>query len=433
MMNSRSFLRTWVVALTGLALLVVGLNLLVDPYDVFGTPRIPGISLLKPAAKNHAMLAKTYQEARAHPVTVLIGSSSTHIGIDAAAPAWPAAMRPVYNYGIPGGYATSTSLRTLQEALAAGGVKNAVVFLDFQNFFIPEQPATGMSEDERRFHTLPDGTPNPRRPWQMANDMFLSLATMGALIDSVMTVAGQESSDLLNLAPDGSSTEADFVLAARADGMRDLFAQKDDFEAERADRLNQIMAGWHGHLPNLDFVAAMIALARSHDVKLTLVITPHHADTLEIYWRLGLWPRLEQLKAELAALAAEQDGVTLWDFMDYSPFNTEAIPAAGERRTPTLWFWEPTHFKKQLGELMINEMFGRPASVEGSSAQASSETSVPELGARLTPENVDARDTMVRSQRQARVCNHPDASPLTSVAKPIPNGCTQVPTPRGPT
>ena len=101
-----SFLRIWIGTLVALALLVVGLNLLVDPYEVFGTPRLPHISLLKPGPKNHTLLAKTYQEARAHPVTVLIGSSSTHIGIDADAPTWPASMRPNYNYGIPGSAAT---------------------------------------------------------------------------------------------------------------------------------------------------------------------------------------------------------------------------------------------------------------------------------------------------------------------------------------
>jgi hypothetical protein len=324
------FLRIWVIALLGLGLLVVGLNLLVDPYDVFGTPRIQGISLLKPGPKNHALLAKTYQEARAHPITVLIGSSSTHIGIDAGGSAWPASMRGVYNYGIPGGYATSTSLSTLREALTAGGVKYAVVFLDFQNFFIAEGPAGSRSEDDRRFRTLPDGTPNPDRLLKRMDDMFLSLATMGALIDSVKTIAGQEDPGLLNLAPNGSSTESDFIDAAHADGMHALFAQKDDFEAERAAGLRRVMAGWRGELPNLDIIRGIIALARAHNVALTLAITPHHGDTLEIYWRMGLWLRLEQLKLELATIVAEQGGgVSLWDFMDYSDFNTESIPAAG--------------------------------------------------------------------------------------------------------
>ena len=97
----------------------------------------------------------------------------------------------MYNYGIPGGYATSTSLRTLEEAVSAGGVKNAVVFLDFQNFFVPENPASSLTEEERRFRFTPDGAPNPYRRRQVAEDMFLSLATMSALIDSITTVAGQ--------------------------------------------------------------------------------------------------------------------------------------------------------------------------------------------------------------------------------------------------
>lgn len=409
MTGSRSFVLKWAVSLIGLALAVVALNLLADPYDVFGTPRIAGISMLKPGPKNHALLAKTYQVARAHPVTVLIGSSSTHIGIDASAPEWPDAMRPVYNYGIPGGYATSMSLRTLQEAVADGGVKNAVVFLDFQNFFVPEQTGPGLSEDDRRYRLTPSGATNPDRPLQVANDMFLSVATMGALIDSLKTIAGQRDSNLLNLSPDGSSTESDFINAARADGMYDLFAQKDAFEVERVARLKEVMAGWRGPLPNLDVVAAIIDFAKAHRVKLTLVITPHHGDALEIYWRNGLWTRVEQLKAELAGLvAAKGSDVVLWDFMDYSHFNVETVPVAGDRRTPTSWFWEPTHFKKQLGDVMIQRMFGQNA---------------PPFGRILTPETVLPENAQIRQSRMIRICEHQTAALLTALTSPLADGC----------
>jgi hypothetical protein len=413
-----SFLRIWIGTLVALALLVVGLNLLVDPYEVFGTPRLPHISLLKPGPKNHTLLAKTYQEARAHPVTVLIGSSSTHIGIDADAPTWPASMRPNYNYGIPGS-AASTSLDSLRESLAAGGVRNAIVSLDFQNFFVPEPPGGTMTEDDRRYHTLADGSPNPYRPLQVARDMFLSLATVGALTDSAKTIAGQSNPGLLNLAPNGSSTESEFADAARADGMYALFAQKDGFEVEQAMRLRRSMANWQGPLPNMNIVREIIALARTHDVKLTLVIVPHHADALEIYWRLGLWPRIEQFKTELAAVVAEQGhDIALWDFMDYSAFNTEAIPPAGDRRTPTKWFWEPSHFKRQLGAIMIGNIFGED---------------VPAFGAKLTPQSVAARNAQVRDQRQVRVCVDTGARLLTSLATPLPDGCTVASAARGPT
>jgi hypothetical protein len=418
MKTPRAFLRIWITTLAGLAILIGALNLVVDPYDVFGMKRIAGINLLKPITKNHALLAKTFQVARENPVTVLIGSSPVHIGIDAAAPAWPDAMRPVYNYGIPGAYETSTGLRTLQEAVATGNVRNAVVFLDFQNFFSPENPDPVLLEADRRFHLRPDGTPNPGSTTQRATDMFLSVETMGALVDSLTTIAMQHRPNVLNLSPDGSGTEADFIDAAHTDGMHDLFAQKDAFEAERAEKVGKIMAGWRGTLPDMDAVAAIIAFTRAHDIKLTLAIAPHHADAMELYWRDGLWPRVEQLKTELTTLVAAQNGaVTLWDFLDYSAFNTEPIPPAGDRRTPTAWFWESTHFKKPLGEIMIQRMFG---------------TGAPPFGTELTLDNLAAHNAEIRADRQALVCGRKGLV-LTVPDLQAADGCLRAENPHGPT
>jgi hypothetical protein len=407
MSAARVFLRSWLISVLSLGFIVAALNLAVDPYDVFGTPRIPGISTLKPGSKNHAQMTKPYQLARIHPATVVIGPSSVHIGIDAAAPQWPAAMRPVYNYAIPGAYATKVSLDTLREAIAAGGVQNAVVFLDFPNYFDTEKPVPTEREDERRYRLRRDGSPNPDRRMQQIQDMFLSLATTGALQDSLRTIAGQRNPMLLSLAANGSSNEADFIREARTGGMHDLFAQKDAFEAKRAREVRPIMAQWQGPLPNLDVVAAMLDLARANHVTLTLVLSPHHADAMELYWRNGLWPRVEQLKSELAAMAA-QGGAILWDFIDYSAFNTDAVPAAGDTRTPTSWFWEPTHFKKQLGEVMIERMFGDDG---------------PMFGTPLTPRNVAARNAEVRKERQEAICHRRAPKMLTALDETIPDLC----------
>lgn len=388
-MSPRSFLWHWISSLAALAALVVLVNIVVDPYDVFGTPRIARFNAIKPNARDHSMLTKTYQLDRVHPATVVIGSSVVYLGIDAFSPAWPATMRPIYNYGIPGGNSAWTSLRMLQEAVNAGGVRDAIVFLDFQNFFVDLRPTTEVTEEERRFRFTADGRSNPYRPLQEAKDMVLAAATMPALIDSITTVLEQRRGSVLNMAPDGSSTEADFVNAARADGMHDLFAQKDSVEAERVDRIADSVLGWQGPLPNLDSVSQMIRFAQARGVKLTLVLAPRHADALEIYWHAGLWPKVEQLKAQLAGLVANQGGVTLWDFLDYSSFTTEAVPPSGDRRTPTRWFWEPTHFKKQLGEVMIQRMFGHDR---------------PAFGIVLTPENLAEHNAYVRAERAAVVC-----------------------------
>lgn len=404
------FVLAWLGALLMLAVLVSGFNALIDPYDLFGSPRRPGINQFKPAAKNHSMLAKTYQVERFHPATVLLGPSRVHIGISAHSTAWPAAMQPIYNYGIPGWSGTYTSFRCLQEAAATAPLQNAVVFIDFQAMFTPEASAVVAEEDQRRMLVREDDSPNPLRTGQRLKDAFLALFTMGALADSAATILEQRAAVVLDLPPDGSSTEADFIDAARADGMYDLFAQKDSTEADRASGLARAMAGLKGDLPNMDLVARMIAFSRDHGIKLTMVLSPSHADALELYWRDGLWPRLEQFKTQMAVTVAREGrgAVPLWDFTEYSPWTTEPVPAAGDRRTETQWFWEPTHFKKTLGELMIRRIFdGDPTP----------------FGIALTPENVAARNAAVRQQRAALVCRS-GRKMLTSLPDPPPDGCT---------
>jgi hypothetical protein len=369
-------------------LAVAGLNAVVNPYDVLAEVRITGINMLKPGVKNHIAMTKAYQIERARPATVVLGTSRAYIGIDAGSSAWPAAMRPVYNYGIPGYQVTSLLFPTLQEAYTTGGLRHAVVVLDYQAFLDPDKQLL-RSEDDRRLRLLNDGTPNPERFAQRRSDVFLSLLTMGALVDSIKTILVQQSGDrALNLLADGTASDADFANAARADGMNALFAQKDQFEEGRAQDIAAVLAGWQGSMPNLASVREMISFCRNHGVTLTLVLGPAHSDALEQYRAIGLWPRIEQLKFDLAALVGESDGTTiaLWDFLEYVSYTTEVVPPPGDRTTMLRWFWEPVHFRKTLGDVMLQRIFeGTP---DG-------------FGVRLTPSIVAARNKQVRAQRDA--------------------------------
>ncbi len=385
------FLRVWFAALLVLALCVAALNFAIDPYDVFGSPRVAGVNALKPRARDHSMLTKAYQIERFRPATVLLGSSRVHIGVDASGPEWPAAMQPVFNYAIPGSYNTTLMLATLQQAAATGRLAHAVIFLDFQNFFVPEAPPGPPNEDDRRLLLDPSGNANALRGYQRLDDGFLALMTMGALSDSVATILSQHAALTLDIQPDGASTDADFVSTARGDGTSSLFAQKRVFEANRTPVLARGLAAWTGPLPNLGRVVDVIAFCRRRGIALTLAIAPTHAEALEFYWRAGLWPRIEQFKTELAELVARDgaEGVKLWDFSDYSSFTTEPVPPVSDRKTQTTWFWEPSHFKKPRGHIMIRRITGQAA---------------PEFGALLTPETVAERNRQIRAQRQAYIC-----------------------------
>ena len=90
---------------------------------------------------------------------------------------------------------------------------NTIIFLTGMATLDPT-----LLEAERRFRFRPDGAPNPGSRLQRAHDMFLSIATMDALLDSLTTVALQQQPGAPNLAADGSGTEADFISAAAAAG-----------------------------------------------------------------------------------------------------------------------------------------------------------------------------------------------------------------------
>jgi hypothetical protein len=368
--------------------LVAGFNAAINPYEVFAWQRLPGINEFKPGTRNHVALAKARQVERARPVTVILGTSRAYLAMDAASAVWPEADRPVYNYGTPGSNMSQVLLRELQQAESTGRLRHAVAILDVPAFLTPDPPLS-RGPDERRLRFLDDGSINPDRRVQYLNDAFLSLLTMGALVDSVHTVLARRGGDTaLDLRPDGTATAADFTDVARAEGMNALFTQKDRYDLSRIAGFKRVLANWHGPMPNIGILRSMIRFCLQHDISLTLILGAAHADQMEIYRQAGLWPYVEKLKVDLAQLVADahSDNISAWDFVDYAPYTTETVPPQGDRVTRLRWFWEPVHFQRALGEVMLQRVFqGGPA----------------DFGAKLTLATVDARNRFVRDRQRA--------------------------------
>jgi hypothetical protein len=385
--NAR-FLLLWSTALLAMLALVAGFNAAINPYETFAWQRFPGINEYKPGTRNHVALAKAYQIERAQPVTVILGTSRAYLAMDAASPVWPKADRPVYNYGTPGSNMSEVLFRELRQAWATGRLRHAVAILDVPAFLAPDPPLS-RGPDEKRLLFLDDGRSNPDRPAQYLNDAFLSVLTMGALVDSVHTLLARNGgATVLDLRPDGTATAADFIDVARAEGMNALFTQKDAYDLTRIADFRRVLTDWHGPMPNIGILRNMIEFCLQHDVTLTLILGSSHADQLEIYRQAGLWPYIEKLKVDLAQLVANahSESITAWDFVEYAPYTTEAVPPQGDRVTRLRWFWEPVHFQRALGEIMLQRVFqGTPAN----------------FGAPLTVATVDARNQFVRDQQRA--------------------------------
>jgi hypothetical protein len=387
------FLSIWFAALLVLLVVASAVNVFVNPYDLFPWQRIAGINEFKPRIRDHAFMTKLYQIERAQPVTAILGTSRAYLGMDSKSPAWPASFQPVYNYGIPGTSMGRSLFRELREAASIGPLRHVVVILDVPSFFVPDNAPAG-GEDDARLRLLDDGSPNPGMREQRLRDMFLSVFTMSALVDSVRTVLAQSGGDrVLTMRPDGTANDADFAEAARGEGMHSVFAQKDEFDVARIPGFRRTLPQWHGPLPNIGFIQEMIQFCLQHNISMTLILGSSHADEMELYRRAGLWPYVEQLKIDLATIVdqAHSDSITAWDFVEYAPYTTEHLPPMGDRTTKLHWFWEPVHFQRALGDLMLQRVFqGTPAT----------------FGAPLTLATVAARNQAVREQQQAFIGWH---------------------------
>jgi hypothetical protein len=105
----------------------------------------------------------------------------------------------------------------------------------------------------------------------------------------------------------------------------------------------------------------------------------------------GLWPAFEDWKRRLTEIAAGGgETVALWDFSGFSEYSTEMIPGPGDRQTEVRWYWEAGHFKKELGDVVLDRVLLSEGTVGPDG-----------FGVRLTPANIDAHLGRVREHRSA--------------------------------
>jgi hypothetical protein len=384
----------WVVTLVATLAAVAIFDALVDPYDVIGSTRTEGFNLLKSEADAHTRLTKPYQIERVRPGAVILGTSRAQVGLDPENRVWPEAVRPVYNFGTPGAN-LPTLYRELQDAGSLGSVKLAVITLDFENFLSADTKPDLTPEEDQRMLVTADGKPNTAWPPRRARDIFFATLTLGALEDSVATIIDQHKKYVPDVTPEGRWTEAAFEEAVSADGYYELFRQKEANYAQRNAQIASKLADQPNAVAGIDVVRHMLDYCHAHGIRPLLIIPPYHADLLEIFDKAGLWAPFEDWKRDLVRLSEQYSRsgipVPLWDFSGYDRYSTETVPAKGDRRAVVNWFWEAGHFKRALGDLMLQRIFtGMP----------------PDLGVELAPDTIDRQIEKTRVARDDYRATH---------------------------
>lgn len=400
-MTPRHYLLVLAASVAGFTVATAAVNRVIDPFAYFGSLRVPGLNARKTEAAAFTALTKAGQVAHARPSTVLFGTSRVDIGLDPLHSGWRADQRPVYNYGLPD--STVLSMREqLAHVLAVSPVKSVVVGIEFQDFLRGARPVTEQLDDVRqRFVDLARGGGSWAQSRRRLVDAVSSTCTLQALLASAATVASQGRPRGGDVSEQGLTSELPYLELVSRDGQHILFLQKNrDLALARVKAAQRLLQLGAEPFAELKALAEFLAFAREKGVQVTLLMPPYHAHFLEIVDAAGLWPLFEAWKRRVLAEVARHNEqaidkagqvapVTLWDFAIYDPRTTEAIPPPGDRRTRLEWFWEPVHFSKALGDVIVRRI--TQAEPNG-------------FGERLTAGNIEpwlARDRERRSEYRA--------------------------------
>jgi hypothetical protein len=262
---------------------------------------------------------------------------------------------------------------------ASPRLRLAVIGLDFDMFNAHREAVIFGSEvmgfDERRL-LLSDFD----FCWRALLYDFNSYVGLGGLYSSLATIGNQ----LPERGRDDPARAMHWLSLSRADGFRDgghvfrarvriggyraLFgtAQENYYVSSiwRPAPARRYCFSREGQPNTFDRFRELVRFARKSGIDLRLFIAPIHGRLLLALQEAGLWPQYEDWKRGLVDVLAEEaresgnPAFPLWDFSGFNSVTTEPVPPANDTKSEVLWFWEPSHFKKETGDLILDRVLG---------------------------------------------------------------------------
>ena len=355
------YLRWFFASALAAVLLAGALNVLIDPLDLFGSPRVAGLNRLKPHLDHHREFTRWRQAQRLCPSGMILGNSRAEIGFDPSHPGFTDRGLSVANQAVPGTSAATAYQQLLWASRSGCMPKLLVVGIEFFDFLDATPP--------RSLAQLQASTP-PALDGRAAAEVVFSIAGLG---DSLATLALQRARYPAILTERGFNPLLHYEPEVARSGHQAMFRQRAVENARVWARKPRLIRP-PGDAPSEDRVAlrAVLDLARASGSEVHLVIYPYHAQVRLMMQRMALDGLFSDWKRDIVQMAGEAQGaasvsgsasrsapVSLWDFSGVSPITTEAIPAAGDRQTRLQHYWEAGHFKKALGDRMLAQMLGQ--------------------------------------------------------------------------
>lgn len=334
----------WLGVLAVLGVIATGtLNYLADPYGIYHYGEPSDWVKSRPRIRNLERLHKAYAVRTAQAETLLLGNSRVLTGL---APTHPALLPPAYNLALSAANIYECR-RYLEHAAAFHQPKLVLLGIDQWMFDADSQPEADFTEERLAV----DVALRPQRPW-LPPDLMASLFSTSAVRDSLLTLAGRAKQVRY---PQGMRDEslmrpylkAPQVLAENARWIKDMRTKPFDlFEPDG------------GNL-QFDALAGIVHFCAERGIRLCIFTNPLHAETLDYALADGHTYR-QWMTALLACVETNSTGAAtppeVWDFCGFNPVTTEPFPEPGETESRMRYYWEISHFRKEVGDMMLAAM-----------------------------------------------------------------------------
>lgn len=368
-MKSKTYLGAFLGLCAGLSATIVAVNFLVDPYLITGSRRVPHINQHKVDINNYVGTSKAFHPLRQDNDILLIGNSRVEMGISPSHACIMRTEQRAYNLGLPGA-SLSYQLAYASNLMMQQPIRDVFIGVDFTDFTIADETPPGAAPATTAFSGvplayLPDGTRNPDFLSSRLRHYYQALYSLNSLASSLKTI-------LLQTRPNadrddfGFNPAHDFLRATQVEGPGAIFQQK--ITRLRQDFSNpQFIRYSNGELaPSFGELREFLEFAVEKDVDVTLFTNPFHEQYWDLLSESGLMGEYADWLGSLSDMLEDLDdrNVALWDFSADSAFIHEPVPEPGVRADPLRWFWEPSHYRKELGDLMLDSMLAERCGTE---------------------------------------------------------------------
>lgn len=371
----------WAKLSFGLFVLIIFMNVLIDPFDIFHFKGIQHLNLEKPELTKHYRAFTLREIRKIHPENVILGSSRAQIGLPAEGLkelGWT-----FFNAGLP--QATMDEIYDyFWFAKQQTKLKKVLIAVDFFGFNAHLASLSPFGQHEKNYESYD--------PFPFSSKVAAVIGWSG-LVGSIHTL----SANWQNIRTQGVVEQVEKSRIPR----QQLFAQNEQYYLTRKIYLPypkkeySLKAG-QGKKSPMDFYQDLLTACDVEHIDCVVAILPTHARQMALIDKLGLWSQFEEWKRALVQITHRvSPAMRLYDFTGFHDIHQESIPLATASEQQMQFFVDGAHITLNLGLQILAFIYENKSLPEGFAMQ-------------LTPDTIESHLQQMAVQKQQYQKGHPD-------------------------